>query len=44
MPPPAMASMQFEAGEAILADVGRRCVAIVAAALNAEVYKRQRPR
>ena len=36
-------SMQFEAGEAILADVGRRCVAIVAAALNAEVYKRQRP-
>ena len=36
-------SMQFEAGQAILADIVGRCAAITAAATHAEVYKRQRP-
>lgn len=36
-------AMQFEAGEAILADIGRRCLAIAAAGVNTGVYKKQRP-
>ena len=35
-------AMQFEAGQAILADIVRRAAAITAAATDAEVYKRQR--
>jgi hypothetical protein len=36
-------TMQFEAGQAILTDIGKRAALIIAAGTNAEVYKRQRP-
>lgn len=36
-------AMQFEAGEAQLRDIDRRCELIMAAAADAEAYKRQKP-